>query len=190
VGDAEWGTAIPVDGGVHTVEASAPGKQTWRTTVEVAPARASATVTVAPLVAAAAAAPVGGGGAPPAGGAEQRGGAGRGQRVAGAAIAGVGVVGAALGAVFGLRARSLYDDAKPTCDPGEAVCTADGVAKIHDAHTAATWSTIGFVAGGAALVGGAVVYLTAPSSDGHGAAVRASITGRDGGAVAAVGGVW
>src|SRR5271165_4618178 len=56
VGHAEFGTALPVDPGSHTVEASAPGKQPWSTKVDVAARQKDASVAVT-LVDAPAAAP-------------------------------------------------------------------------------------------------------------------------------------
>jgi len=41
-----WGTAIPVDPGQHTIEASAPGKKTWKQTIDVAKDGASASIAV------------------------------------------------------------------------------------------------------------------------------------------------
>src|SRR5687768_4769506 len=36
VGNASWGTPVPVDPGTHRVAAVAPGKQAWETTTQVA----------------------------------------------------------------------------------------------------------------------------------------------------------
>jgi len=49
VGPATWGSALPVDPGVHAIEASASGKLVWKTTVMVGPVGQKETVTVAPL---------------------------------------------------------------------------------------------------------------------------------------------
>ena len=35
VGEAQWGTEIPIDGGTHTVVARAPGKLSWETEIRV-----------------------------------------------------------------------------------------------------------------------------------------------------------
>jgi hypothetical protein len=85
----------------------------------------------------------------------------------GLAIGGVGVVGIGVGAVFGIVAGGKLDDAKtacsayPTCDRASQV---EVDAANDSAKSAALVSTIGFIAGGAALAGGIVLYVTAPKS--------------------------
>jgi len=72
-------------------------------------------------------------------------------------------VGVALGAVFGLGAKSKLNqsnqdghcDAKDTCDP-------TGLSLRSDASNAATLSTVMFAVGGVAIAAGAVLYFTAP----------------------------
>ncbi len=49
VGRPLWGSAVPVDPGSHVVEAAAPGKKPWRTTVQVIGEQASLVVTVPAL---------------------------------------------------------------------------------------------------------------------------------------------
>ena len=49
IGSAEWGEAMPVDPGEHTVTATAPGKRAWKAIVEVEGAGGSAKVIVPPL---------------------------------------------------------------------------------------------------------------------------------------------
>src|SRR6185437_16253955 len=75
-----WGSAIPIDPGPHTFEASAPGRAPWRVSAAAPPGPSTITVTV-PLLA------PGVDWGP--------------QRIAGAAVAGVGVAGVIAGAVFG-----------------------------------------------------------------------------------------
>jgi hypothetical protein len=68
--------------------------------------------------------------------------------------------------VFGSQASSKWDEAKTYCQGGDlARCGEDAKSLGDDANTAATISTVGFVVGGAALVGGIVVFFTAPSDD-------------------------
>jgi serine/threonine-protein kinase len=91
-----------------------------------------------------------------------RGSAGATQRTLGLVVGAVGVATLATGAVFGLLAKRTYDSATPYC-PGDA-CTPDGLARSDRAHTQATIASGAFIAGGALLVTGGVIYLTAPRS--------------------------
>jgi hypothetical protein len=79
-------------------------------------------------------------------------------RTVGWAAGAIGLVGLAVGAVFGLMAVSDKSDAH--CVGGE--CDAEPLAS---ARRHATVSTIGFVAGGALLAGGTALVLFAPRAD-------------------------
>lgn len=82
------------------------------------------------------------------------------QRVLGVLVAGVGVAGIAVGSVFGVMAGSQKNDAASQCNG--SVCNATGISDLNDARTKATVLTVGFIAGGALLAGGVVLYLVAP----------------------------
>ncbi len=83
------------------------------------------------------------------------------QRIAGAAVGGVGVAGVAVGAIFG--ALALSEDTQSFCSPTDtSTCTPAGASARSDAHTFAHVSTAGFVAGGVLLAGGVVLLATAP----------------------------
>jgi hypothetical protein len=82
------------------------------------------------------------------------------QRVLGVVTAGVGLAGIAVGSVFGVIAKGHLSDAGPHCSGTE--CDVTGVPALSDARSAATVSTVGFIAGGALLAGGVVLYLVAP----------------------------
>lgn len=98
------------------------------------------------------------------GGSEHDGEVGDGQRAAGLIAGGAGVVGLGIGAAFGLVAMSKNGDVKAMCTI-PACPDARGPALADEARSAATVSTIGFVAGGALLAGGVALYLTAPKRE-------------------------
>jgi serine/threonine-protein kinase len=187
---AAYGVPIAIDAGSHALTATAPGRRAWSTeivfgkegekrTVEV-PALVDEKVAAAPVAApaptpapppaeravapapadTAPAEPVG---APPA---EVSHGSSS-QGVIGLLIAGVGVVGLGFGTGFGLSALGKKGDAEPYCGQngtGANDCFGEGVTLRSDAANAATASTIFFAAGATLLVGGVVLWLTAPSS--------------------------
>lgn len=161
---ALWGSAIPVDPGAHAIQVTATGREPWSKTIEVEAKPGVTTVTVPELV------PV-----PvtwsPAGGAQnevdgKRASTWSGQRTAGLFVGGAGIVGIAIGAGFGGLAISKNSDSTAHCRPDEPnVCDADGVALRADAEVAANVSNVGFILGGAALVAGVILFVTAPSGD-------------------------
>ena len=71
-------------------------------------------------------------------------------------MAGVGVVGIAIGGIFGAKALGKNSDANTGHCTGN-VCDATGVSLRQDAVHAGNISTIAFVAGGVAIAGGAVL---------------------------------
>jgi hypothetical protein len=107
---------------------------------------------------------------------ESRGGA---QRTLAYVLGGAGVVGIGVGVVSGLWASSTYKEASSVshCPNGPKTCDAAGVSGGHEAHTQATISTLGFVAGGALLAGGVLLFLTAPKDGGLTVQPTASTTG-------------
>jgi hypothetical protein len=105
--------------------------------------------------------------APPPPSTAQGGASGRTQRTIGVGLAIGGVVAAAVGGVFGLVAKSTQDHAVSQCQGGNPNdCPFQAVEDSRSAHDQATVSTVAFVAAGALLAGGAVVYLTAPPDRG------------------------
>lgn len=167
--EAELGSPIPVDPGEHVIEAVAPGKQPWSSKVQVGPNAAKVAVDVPSLkVADSSAAPPPTQApatttttitSPPADAGTDPGAA---RRTTGLILGGVGVVGIGLGAFFGVSASSKWSDAKDMCTDYPYGCGEAGANKQADARSAATISTVGFVAGGALLAAGAVLYFTAP----------------------------
>ncbi len=83
-----------------------------------------------------------------------------GQRTIGVVIGGAGVVGLVLGSVFAVVAKSTYGGAQGHGCPN--ACTNAGYSQGQSAYAEATAATVGLIAGGALLVGGAILYFTAP----------------------------
>jgi hypothetical protein len=159
VNPAEIGVPVPLDPGQHVIDASAPGRKPWSARVAFGNTASQKTLAVPNLEPdGSAQAPVDATQPPPATGSN-----GKTQRIVGIAVGGVGVVGLALGTVFGLQAKSKNDDASSAC-PDPSRCSQSGIDLDKKARDAATISTIGFIAGGALLVGGAVLFFTAPAS--------------------------
>ena len=171
IGHPLWGTPVPTDPGEHRIEASAPGKITWKSTFSVSARASSSTVTVPVLadepVAAKAPSdtPTAALVTPPStapASDQSEGSSGTGQRVAGGVLGAAGVAGIVVGSLFGAGAGSKLDESKKYCRTAD-LCTAEGLDLVSQARSSATISTIGFIGGGALLVGGLVVFLTAPS---------------------------
>jgi hypothetical protein len=76
---------------------------------------------------------------------------------------GVGVVGIALGTVFGLKAKSKNDLAKQHC-AGSSCTDQDGVTFSNEAANAGNLSTVAFIVGAVGVAGGAALWLSAPSA--------------------------
>ena len=194
---AQWGLPIPVDPGVHPVSATAPRKQQWSTTVTVGANAAKASVTIPPLVleqgdgaGTPAPGPIGPVAQPeprPSGATDAGADDGSTQRTWGLVLGGVGVAGLAAGSVFGLMAKSKHDEALDHCSAANE-CSPEAIDLDDQAHSRATVSTILFGTGAAALVGGGILYFTAPSGEPKGVAVGAAPT--RGGAAFSMQGVW
>ena len=186
IGTAAWNTPIPVDPGAHRVSASAPGKLPWETTVTSAEGKTARVSLPKDLPAApvAAVVPVGvGAKTTPAGPAvdpaadapapapvdttvqnfpppvvESSGSA---QRTIGWIVTGIGAVGIGVGAGFGLSSMSKRSDSREHCVIDS--CNATGVSLRDDAIKSGNIATIATIAGGAAVLGGLILVLTAPS---------------------------
>jgi hypothetical protein len=85
-----------------------------------------------------------------------------GQKKIALVVAGVGVVGLGVGAVFGLLAHNNWEQAKTDCGASCGV-TSTAQSEADSAHSQATISNVLFGVGAAAVVTGAVLWLLAPS---------------------------
>lgn len=178
VGQPEFGLAIPVDAGSHLVEATAPRKKVFSARIDVQAQQTDARVTVRledeavrvtppvspspPLAVAPVPTPA------------PRPASGWGAQKTVAVVMGItGVGGLIVGSVFGLEAKSKNDQAlEPQNCRTSTLCNQTGLDLTNDAKSAATVSTVSFVAGGVLVATGAVVWLTAPASQSPGSGVR------------------
>ena len=86
---------------------------------------------------------------------------GQGRRVLGLVAGGVGLVGLAVGGIFGGLTFSSWGNVNSEC-PNHAGCSAQATNNHSNAVTFGTVSTAGFIAGGVLLAGGVTLYFTAP----------------------------
>jgi hypothetical protein len=181
---AEWGTPVPVDAGAHTLEAKASNRAPWSSTITVTDGAGTQSVTV-PILPEDATRAESRPTLPAHEGDAKRGAT---QRVVGLVAAGAGAAAVGAGAVLGFMARATHDDALTHCNSGLA-CDAEGVRLGDRASSQATASTIAFLAGGALIATGAVLYFVAPSAHPMSRAWLAPVP-IDHGAGASVGGVF
>lgn len=156
LGATSWRSALPIDAGSHTLEASAPGRSPWKHGFVVAADSARITIDVPALVALPAPPPPPPDAPPPA--REERRGSAlpTGLWIGGGAAAAAGLV---IGAVA-LANKGISDDHCPTA----TTCDAEGVRAMSTARTLAWTANVVIGVGVLAAVGGVVVYFTAPRS--------------------------
>jgi hypothetical protein len=189
---AELASSLPVDPGTHLIEARAPGKGTWSTTVEVRegarlvvtiplladapePLQPSQPPRPEPAVVALPPSPLPPQ-PPPLGSPSSSmttttsaeltsAKQRRAQRATGLIVGAAGLAGLGVGAYFGVVSLDRHHDAESHCTGN--VCDATGVSLRDDARHAGNASTVSFVAGGALLLGGAITYALAPRANGY-----------------------
>jgi hypothetical protein len=151
-----WQTAVPVDPGDHTIEASAPGKRPFSVRVAVGPSGDMQVVEI-PQLDDLGPAP---GGPPPVVAQASDGGVSGGLtpvQIGGIATSAAALVAVGVGTYFGLRAGTLNDESNGDCDA--TGCGPTGKQKRLDALSAGNTSTLAFVVGGALLAGGTAMFL-------------------------------
>ncbi len=163
------GAALPVDPGAHAITASAPGKEPWSGSVTVPPGPGTTTVSVPALVPVAAAptaaaTPLASAVEPTPGPTPAPGWST--QRKVAIGVGAAGVAGIVVGSVFGAMTLSKTGSAKDHCstEVTPPQCDPDGVKLYGDAKTTANVSNVAMAVGGAAVIGGVVLFLTAPSA--------------------------
>jgi hypothetical protein len=151
---AQWGTALPIEGGDYTLRAAAPGYRDWRRVVRVEGQGVTEEANVPELEPAAATAP----------GAASRGIDAADVRLAAAiAMGSLAVIGIGVGTGAGIVAIRKKGEADDHC-PAPNQCYQEGLDLRDQARGAATVSTVSFAMAGSALVGAALLWLT--SGDG------------------------
>ncbi|EYF01653.1 tetratricopeptide repeat protein [Chondromyces apiculatus] len=156
--EAQWGIALPIDQGTHALEATAPGRNAWKESVEVSGDAAKVTVEVKPLameVVAKTLAPP-----PPVVTAPRR----PWQRPAALAAMGAGMLGVGIGATLGSLAIARNNDSNDGPCDAQNSCSQDGLDLRSQAVGLGNGSTIALFAGGALLAGGAVLWFMAPAA--------------------------
>jgi hypothetical protein len=161
LGIGSFGVAVPMDGGEHRIEATAPGKAAWHSTFAVRPESDAVRVTVPALADAASAAPPPAATPAPTDAPSVSTDSGSGMRTAALITAGAGVVALGVGTYLAFDAKGDYDAAKEECDG--TVCADGPFQASEDARSQGTIATVVFVVGGAALATGAVLWFVAPS---------------------------
>ncbi len=146
----EWTEPIAVDHGSHEVTVIARGKEPWSTEVVVG-LEGTTTIVEVPLL---------GGGSdtrssddPP----------GNGQVIAGVVVASVGAIALGIGSGLAIAAKSSYDDSEDHCLANS--CDPEGLDIRDSAIGQADIATVILAVGGATLVGGGILWLTAPDDE-------------------------
>jgi hypothetical protein len=180
--ETSWGTAVPVDPGEHVIEATAPGKKTWSTTLTVAATPDTTSLSVpelenAPTAKPPALAMPSAPDLPPSLLASQTTPPSSSRHVNVPLIVSgsIGVVGLTTGAIFALKFRSDNDQAKGLC--ANDICGSIPEKTHHDtlvssAYTDRTVALVSAGVGGAALLAAAYFWWR-PLHPRRGASARA-----------------
>jgi hypothetical protein len=95
-------------------------------------------------------------------------------------LLGTGVVGVAVGSIFGAQVLSKKKSLDDVCKAGKTSCPSSAQGDIDSMNTASTISTIGFAAGGVALGAGVIMLLvggkSSSSADAKSAPAHATVT--------------
>lgn len=149
-----WDAPIPVDPGAVQVVATAPGHEPWSTEVVIAGDGDVQRIEIPPF-------PDAGGSAGATAGDEGM----SGQTIAGITLAAIGTAAMGAGVIIGVAAKPRYDESDDHCQ--DDLCDQEGLDIRDSVRTQGNIATAVFVIGAAALVGGAVLWITAPSGGGE-----------------------
>lgn len=163
VAASRWGIATPAEPGEHVIEATALGRKPWKTIAFVGAPPARETVQVPALEAIDE--------RPLTTTQPDRSHSGSVLRQAGVVAVAAGALGLAVGTYFGIQAIHKNDLSERSCE-GNA-CDPAGKQNRLDAQAAGNASTALFVAGGALVTGGAIMYFVGGDPTPNAAALRA-----------------
>jgi hypothetical protein len=148
VARADYGKALPLDPGQHTLTAKAPGRMPWSQTVQLSEHQ-NLSVPMPELAAVA---------GPQAGPPPRA----RSRVLLAGVSGGVGIAGVLVGSVTGVISIIQHSKYTSDCPKGSPCSNPNGVDESHLAVAMGNASTIGFVIGGVGLATGAVLFFTAP----------------------------
>ncbi len=157
VGRGSWGLPLPVDPGHYVVEASAPGKRSFRTEIDI-PAKPGTQLTTI---------------IPPLENSKRP--TGHAQRIAGATVGTMGAITLVVGGVLGARAMQVNSASTENCRGN--ICNEAGVSLRSDARTFGNGATTAFIIGAAATTGGIITYVLAPKNPAINVKFGASLSG-------------
>jgi len=170
IGAPSWGVAVPIDPGPHKLEASAPRKRTWSTTINVPDSATPVSVAVPPLDDApereisatpAAGASLVTGLAPVGEVAVTRAGPRRHWSVPAVILGAAGALALGTGVVFGIKYETADSDARQIC-PSSTNCTmqeiADHMSLVDTARRDLTVEAVSLGIGGAAALVGSYLW--------------------------------
>jgi hypothetical protein len=162
-----WNRAVPVDGGAYTITGSAPGHESWQTTIEVAPSGDKASVEVPRFKSIKALV-----GPRPADEAQAPAPHSRlsftGKRKVALGLTGAGLAAVTAGVVLGIQAKGFEHDAFALCPDPSVTCTdAERAQELSGRGSdRAMYANVVYGVGAAAVIGAAVLWFTgAPKAD-------------------------
>jgi hypothetical protein len=163
----DLGASMPIETGRHVVVASAPARAEMRFEVDASPSESQELeVKPGPILF------VGSSPLPPSREVPNAPSPALGtQKTVGLTLAGAGVLGLGVGAVFGLMADSAWTSAKAACGGNVGQCSDGGVSTANTyrrtTQTDGAVATVSAIVGSAALVAGAVLFFAAERSGGR-----------------------
>jgi hypothetical protein len=172
---SEWGSAIPVDPGQHTVTAWAPGRKPLLKTVDLRGDAATGSVVISAIDMDPSLKADSGTKSPPATSTPSNKGGGFGtQRKIAVVTGGLGLVALGVGTAFGIKAAGAKSASDDHCVGN--ICDEEGIQLRADGIKWGDLATAFFIGGGVATAAGVVIYVTAPSGGRASAKAEVGVT--------------